>query len=197
MRNLIWSSAALVLVLGAGLFMAARHAARHPDSAVARLSMTVYRLCDALLAPRMATKPAEEVAQATQATPITPTLSDPATEPVEPIIIEPTDQEPPLGIPRLSPEVAAAIERLRSEEESEDPPQPFDGPGFAPRMPYADEVEVLPLPTPDPANGHADQGGSQPESGGFFFLPSISWEQSIWQTFLDKAVEALRGGVGE
>jgi hypothetical protein len=184
-----------VLVVGVGLFMAGRHAARDPDSAVARLSVAVYRLCDTLLAPRTDAKPAEQVAQVSQPAPKAPTRIEPVAEPVEPIIVEPTDHEPPLFIPRLSPEVAAAIERLRSEEESEEPPQPFDGSGFALHMPYADEVEVLPLPTPDSAGSDAEQGDAEPsENGGFFLVPSIPWESSIWQMLLDKAMETLRGG---
>jgi hypothetical protein len=152
MRNLIWTGTALVLVIGAGFFVLARHAARHPTSLVARCSVAIYRMCDALLTPRGDAKPAGGIVQAPE--PSAPVTVAPAQEVIEPIVIEPTDQEPPLAIPRLSPEIAAAIERLRAEEDSEAPPEAFDGPGSAPRMPYADEdVETLPFPVPDEVSG--------------------------------------------
>jgi hypothetical protein len=184
MRNLIWTGTALVLVIGASFFMAARHAARHPDSFVARYSMAIYHMCDAFLAPGGGARPVEEIAQAPETAPATPLRSAPAAEIIEPIVVEPTDQEPPLALPRLAPEIAAAIERLRDDEESEAPRQAFDGPGQAPRMPYADEeVEVLPLPTLNPAVGPWDT--YLPQSGGLSFLPAS------WQMVLDKVMESL------
>ena len=94
MRNLIWTSTALVLVIGAGFFMLAQHAARHPASFVARCSVTIYRMCDALLTPRGDPKPEVEIAQTHQTPPAPMPEAAPAAEVIEPIVVEPTDQEP-------------------------------------------------------------------------------------------------------
>jgi hypothetical protein len=187
MRNLIWAGAAVALVIVAGFLVAVRHAARHPDSLLMRCSLAVYHLCDDLLAPRRTVKDVEEIAQARPARPVAEAQPAPAGEVIEPIVIEPTDQEPPLAIPRLSPEIAAAIERLRSDEESETPPLGIDVPARALRMPYADEdVEVLPVPARDEPEDPAVSDAWQSELGQFLLLAP-----SCWRTVVDKLMEAL------
>lgn len=190
MRKLIWCGTLMVLLVGASLFVAAQHAARHPDSFVGRCAMTIYHICDPLAATCSAPKPAGDVAQAApqpvpHAVPVKPT---PRAEVVEPIMVEPTEQEPPLAFPRLSPEIAAAIERLRSEEESEAPPQAFEDRGQVLRMPYADEEgEVLPAPNEEPVTGNLEIDADLPGTYGFFFLPP-----SCWQMVLEKVMDSIR-----
>lgn len=184
MRSLVWWSTAAVLLMVGTLLVASQHAARHPDSFVGRCAMAIYHVWDPQIIVRGEVRPSQQVALAVMRTdPSGPTA--PAAEPIEPIVVVPTDQEPPLAVPRLSPEVAAAIERLRSEEESETPPVPFDIPR-ALRMPEADEeVEVLPEPTPDaPAT---ETEAELPGTYGFFVLPS-----SCWQTVCDKVMDSIR-----
>jgi hypothetical protein len=138
MRNYLWSGT-LVLLVGVGLYVAAQHAARYPHSFVGRCAMTIYHMWDPLLAPADDDPPHPSLAQADPSKSPPRVQAPPSAEPIEPIVVEPTDQEPPLALPRLSPEIAAAIERLRGEEESEAPPKAFDSPGRILRMPYADE----------------------------------------------------------
>jgi hypothetical protein len=182
MRNLIWSGTALVLLAGAGMFVAGQHAVRHPDSFLGRCATTLYHMCDAALVPPGAPKTAEDLAQAPLEPP-TMSRSVPAPEVMETIVVEETDSEPPPGSPRLSPEVAAAIERLRSEEESEAPPRAFDGPVLY--MPYADEdVQVAPASAAAPVLLEPEV--SLPGSHGFFILPP-----GCWQMVLDKVMASL------
>ncbi len=128
MHKYLWSGTLGIVVAGTSLYVAAQHAARYPHSFVGRCAMTVYHMWDPLLAPSDEDKPVGQVAQAEA--PVRVQISAVA-EPIEPIVVEPTDQEPPLALPRLSPEIAAAIERLRGEEESEAPPKAFGSPGAA------------------------------------------------------------------
>jgi len=179
----------MVLVIGAGIFVAAQHAARHPDSFVGRCAMAIYHTWAPLIAPEEET-PLVKIAQVPQASP-PPTMVAkilPPQEIIEPIAVEPTEQEPPLDFPRLSPEVAAAIERLRTEEEeSEPPPQVFEGLRATIRMPYADgEGEVLPALTTDRSKAGLELETNRTGNFGLFFMPP-----ACWQTVFDTVVKAF------
>ena len=177
MRNLVWSGTAMVFLLGAGLFVAAQHAARYPHSFVGRCAMTIYHMWDPLLAPAGDDQQRAAIAQAGNREAPPRAKATPIAEPIEPIVVEPTEKEPPLALPRLSPEIAAAIERLRGEEESEAPPQAFDNPVQSLRMPYADEETSLPTTALTSALANMLD---MPGTCGFFFLPP-----SCWQTLFD------------
>jgi hypothetical protein len=183
MRNLIVSGTAMVLVIGACFFVAAQHAARHPDSFVGRCAMTIFHMWEPLMVPQEEA-PELKIAQAPQESP-SPTVAAkimPPQDIIEPIAVEPTEQEPPLDFPRLSPEVAAAIERLRSDEESEPPPQVFEGLRATLRMPYADgETEALPALTTDRSNGSLVTENHRSGNFGFFFMPNECW-QAVFET---------------
>ncbi len=189
MRTLIWSSTAVVLLVTGALFTIARHAARQPDSLVGRCALAAYHVWDPT--PLRCEAPVQQAAIVPQ-TPAPAQLPvgkfTPDLEAVEPIVVEATEQEPPLAFPRLSPEIAAALERLRGEEESEAPPQPFDGSTVAPRMPYADEeAAVESLPYPDVATEDDSETDTDlPGTTGFFFLPP-----AFWQKVCDHVMDSL------
>jgi hypothetical protein len=189
MRKVVWSGVAMVILACGGAFMGAQHAARYPNSFVGRCAMRVYRLWDPLIAAPADSRQAKVLlpsGQTQTANVPAPIKSVPLPEVVETIIIHPTEEEPPLALPRLAPEVIAAIERMRSEEESEAPPQPFDGRGPLHRMPYADEdIEMLPMPKADgPGDSlHLCLPGS------FFFVPT-----SCWQTVIGRMMDSFFRG---
>lgn len=145
MRIYLWSGTVAVLLVGTGIFMAARYAAGHPHSFAGRCAMTIYHMWEPLFAPPEDDPPAAAIVHAGDKKAPVIAHAQPAAEPIEPIVIEPTDQEPPLAVPSLSPEIAAALERLRAEEESEAPPKAFGSPSRTLRMPYADEEMDLPI----------------------------------------------------
>jgi hypothetical protein len=179
MRKAVWSGIAMVILVCGGAYMGAQHAAHYPNSFVGRSAMRVYRLWDPLFAPPADTRQAKAITPAEQVQAPTPTIRPiPLPDVVETIVIHPTEDEPPLALPRLAPEIIAAIERMRSEEESEAPPQPFDGRGAVQRMPYADEdLEMLPMPKADSAvdSWHLCLPGS------FFFVPTSYWQTALGQ----------------
>jgi hypothetical protein len=199
MRNLVWSSTALVVLIGAGFFISAQHAVRFPDSLAGRCVTAIYQMCDPLLTsggqkqakskaasnrPAMVIVKAEATAE--KGNVIAPTAVELA-DAVEPIIVAPTEQEPPLAFPMLSLELSAAIERLRGEEESETAPKAFDSPRLAKlHMPYADEeTQVLPALTVN-FGGEAFEM-NLPGSRAFYFLPP-TW----WPEVFSKAMGATR-----
>jgi hypothetical protein len=170
MRNYLLSGTLLVVLVGAGLYVAAQHAARFPHSFVGRCAMTIYHMWDPLLAPADDTPPRPALAQAVERKAPLRVQAPPSAEPIEPIVVEPTEEEPPLALPRLSPEIAAAIERLRGEEESEAPPKAFDSPGPILHMPYANEDTDLPI-----AFGVA-RALTLSAPYGCFLLPPTCWQ---------------------
>jgi hypothetical protein len=192
MRKMICGGAVLAALVGASMYVAAQHAARCPDSFVGRCARTIYHMWDPMFAPRRDAKPEGAVAAAP--VPAAPMVAaQPAPEIVEPIVIEPTDQEPPLAFPQLSPEIAAAIERLRGDEESEAPPKAFDAPARPLYMPYADEgPELVPPPTREPMPMGGDIDINLPGPMGLMFLPTPGW-----QALVEKAMEAIQNGPTE
>ena len=195
MRKLIWSGTALVLLAVTGMFVAAHHAARNPDSFLGRCALTLYQFCSPTTTLTCCNDSPAEVAEPVECVPAPVLrLPLPIVDPIEPIMVEPSELEPPLGRPVLPPEVVAALQRLREAEESELPPdtQPFDAGSHTLRMPYADEddVEVFPLPARlDSAAGcglafrcckNSDSGLSGCLTGcGLFFVPSACWETAF------------------
>ncbi len=159
----------MVLLVGVGMFLGAQHAAHYPNSWVGRCARTVYHMWDPMFTPDNGPGPAVAVIHVPKTTPSR------KQEVVEPIVIIPTEEEPPLALPRLSPEIVAAIERLRGEEESEAPPRPFDRPSQILHMPYAEEEsELLPFPSADPVMPVASMAGCN-----FLFLPASYWDAMV------------------
>src|SRR5436309_1300084 len=109
MRTVIWSGTALVLLGTAGLFVAARQATQHPDSFVGRCVVSFYRVWSPMPVACGGAKGCAELAQAqrlqhglTPAGKLTLGL-----DVIEPIVVDPTNEEPPLALPGLAPEVVA------------------------------------------------------------------------------------------
>src|SRR5262245_25532765 len=149
MRKLIWLGTALVLFMAGGTYFAASYAARNPESFLGQCARFVVGATQSRPAVCCATAPATGDAPACAVLDAVPTavaevknfqILDAV---IEPIVVAPA--EAPSALPALPPEIAAAIERLWQDEESEPPRQAFDAQTV--RMPYADEVEVLHMPT--------------------------------------------------
>ena len=181
MQKHIIGGIAVLGVAGAGLFVAAQHALRHPDSLMGRCATMVYHLGDPWFSAGPDGKATRTTAE--QGDPGDRVVLRPPVvflEAIEPLVLEAADQE--AALPRLSPEIAAAIERLRSEEENEAPLKSFDTFTLTARMPYADEeVEVLPFPQ----IVHVETEITLPGTYGFFIVPP-------WQAMLDRLMEAVR-----
>ena len=173
MRFYLKTGTLAVVLAGVGLFLAARYGARHPHSFAGRCAATVYHMWDPMFAPATAEAPAAPEDRANEAKAPGLVRANPSAEPIEPIVLEPTDQEPPLATPSLSPEIAAAIERLRAEEESEAPPKAFANPSQTLRMPYADEDVDLPI-----ILGVARALGASNPCGALL-IPPIGWQEML------------------
>ncbi len=181
MRKLMLFGAALLLAVGWGFYTAGQHALRHPESFLGRCATVVYHLGDPWFASRRVKSSPTNGTEVDAELDIAAGPRAVLLEPIEPIVVEASDAEPPLSQPRLPPEIAAAIERLRAAEESE-PAKAFDVFTLTSRMPYADEgPEVLPIPQ----IAEADQEINLPGTYGFFILPPL-------QPVLDRLMEAVR-----
>jgi hypothetical protein len=182
MRNWIWSGTAMVALVAVGMFLGAQHAARYPNSLVGRCARAVFNIVDS--APEQPEPQTNALVAEVSTLPQVGSINIPGPV-VEPIVVSTTEDEPPLVTPRLSPEIVAAIERLRGEEESEAPPRSFDAPGQTLRMPYADESTET-LPQPKNAPRILDREDDGPTGAGFLFMP-----RTYWREFMDEVINTV------
>lgn len=176
MRKMIWCTAILGVVATAGVYVAARHAAQTPDCFLGRCLTSLVGKREIKAAP-------VAVAPGTARTcilgegahgPQTAVRRCHPPEVTEPIVVEPAAPEPLTLPPALSPEITAAIERIRAAEEGESHlPMAFLNDNLL-RMPLADEEE---LPQPRSLMGLDIAIELDLHQGlGLFFFPTACWK---------------------
>lgn len=138
MRKALWGCVAFAVLAATGVYLAAHHAARHPDSFLGRVAAAISPHANSTCGRTMT------VCAPVQQT--TPQVGRGLWSATEPIVVIPDDApEPPAPTP-LPPTLPV----IGFEEESAVPPMPFVDDEEV-RMPYADEEEL-----PEPAIWHPD-----------------------------------------